>query len=295
VLYSGEAYSSGLLEALRALGYDQKSNLTFDERSAAGSGYRLSQLAAELVSLKPDVLLGSGTPSVLALKRATDSIPIVMFDVGPIVTDDVSNPFASGLIQSMAHTGGNVTGIGNDSYRLFIKVTQIAREAFPDVCCFLWMRNPSNPAHLASEPYYRELTGKLRIEARIVDVATPDQLDHFMGAPLDERFKHVLVVQPDRTFYSRRAEISDYALSRGLALFTPFRAEGALVSYSQDVAEEFSAVASYVDRILRGAKPADLPVQLPTKFLMTINLKTARGLGITVPPSVIGQATELIE
>jgi len=211
------------------------------------------------------------------------------------VTTDVDNPFSTGLVQSIARPGGNVTGFTNDSTRLLTKAAQLARELFPEVCCFLWLRNPANPANMAATPSLKEMAAKIGVETKIVDVATPAQFDQFLQAPLDERFKRVLLVQPDLTFYSRRTELGDYALQRGLAMFTTFRANGALLTYTHDGSEEARIVADFVDKILKGAKPADLPVQAPTKFVMIINLKTAKALGITIPPSIIAQATESVE
>jgi putative ABC transport system substrate-binding protein len=178
---------------------------------------------------------------------------------------------------------------------LFTKTAQLARELFPEACCFLWLRNPANPANVAATPSLKEIFAKLGVETKIVDVATADQFDQFMHAPVDERFKRVLLVQPDLTFYSRRTELVDYALHRGLAMFTPFPAKGALLTYTYDAREGASIIASFVDKILKGAKPADLPVQAPTKFVMIINLRTARTLGIEVPQMLLAQADEVIE
>jgi putative ABC transport system substrate-binding protein len=135
----------------------------------------------------------------------------------------------------------------------------------------------------------------LGVEVKIIDAATPEQLDQFMQAPLDERFNKVLLPVPDLTFWARRTEIAEYALRRGLAMLMPFRTDGALLSYEEDTREQFRIIGSYVDRIIKGEKPADLPVQLPTKFRMVINLKTAKALGITISPSILAQADEFVE
>jgi putative ABC transport system substrate-binding protein len=132
-------------------------------------------------------------------------------------------------------------------------------------------------------------------EVKFVDAATPEELDHFMLAPLDERFDKVLMVGVDVLYFTHRAEIAENALRRGLAVFAPFATEAALISIEADPEEGYRVVASYVDRILKGAKPADLPVQLPTKFEMVINLRTAKALGITIPPSILAQADRVIE
>jgi putative ABC transport system substrate-binding protein len=278
---------AALVGALRDLGYEQGKNLTLELRDAGGKNENLPQLAAELVSLMPDVLIGSSTPSVLALKKETGSIPLVMIDVG--------NPNLPGLIESLAHPGGNVTGYSTDAQAWAFKRFQIAKEIFPEVCCFLYLSNPSNPAQLASRPMTERIAQGLGREVKFIDAATPEELDHFMQAPIDERFDKVLMVGVDVLFFTHRAEIAEFALRRGIAMFAPFITDAALISIEADPDEAYRVVASYVDRILKGTKPADLPVQLPTKFVTVINLQTAKALGITIPQSILAQADRVIE
>jgi putative ABC transport system substrate-binding protein len=278
------------IQALRELGYREGQNLTVVSRSPRDNNEGLPKVAAELASLKPDVLVGMGTPPALALKKATTSIAIVMLNVG--------NPIATGLIQSLAHPGGNVTGTSNAVEEWGAKRLQMVTEVLPGIRCLIWLMNPANPAAVANAPMLRKAGEKLGIEFHVMEAATPDQLDQALAVPLDDRCRAALFLPLDGLFVRRRAQIADFALRQRIALFSPFLEDaeaGALIAYGINADDQWRLGASYVDKILKGAKPADLPVQEPVKFEMVVNLKTAKALGIVIPPPILVQASEVIE
>jgi len=282
--------SPALIEALGKLGYHQGRNLTIVLRSARDGNVELSGLATELVNLKPHVLMAASTPPVLALKNATATIPIVMVGVG--------DPIGTGLIQSLAHPGGNVTGAANAVEEWNAKRLQLVTEMLPGIRCLAYLRNPSNPAVMADDEKNKSDGERLGMNFKLIDAATPEQLDHVLAGSLGGGCKTALYVQLDGLFLARRAQIADFALRQKIALFAPFREDaeaGALMAFGFNFDEQWRLGASYVDRILKGAKPADLPVQLPTRFEMVVNLKTAKAIGVEVPTSLLLNADKVIE
>ncbi len=279
-----------LVEALRDLGYEESRNLTIEFRSADGRNENLPKLAAELVSLKPDVIVAASTPAVVAVKKATSETPIVMIGVG--------GPVATGLVQSLARPGGNVTGRSNASGEVAQKRLQLVTEAIPGICCVTMLSNPANPGNVAMLPIMNSAAKSLGIELKMIEAADPGQLEQALAAPLEDRFRTALYLFPDVLFVTRRAEIIESAVRRGLAVFAPFQEDavaGALMAYGVNIDDEYRAAAVYVDKILKGAKPAELPVEQPTRFKLVINLKTAKALGLTIPPLLLGSADEVIE
>jgi putative ABC transport system substrate-binding protein len=289
---AGTTPNPALIAALRDLGYQQGRNLTIEFRSANGRNEELPRLAAELVALSPDVIVTIGTPPGLAAKRATGSIPIVILGVG--------DPVGFGLVESLAHPGANVTGRSNASYEVSAKRWQLMAETLPGMCCVTVLRNPSNPGNLAPPSGGRggrPAAETLGIETKVIDAATADQLDQVLAAPFDDRFKALLILA-DALFAAQRVQIAEAARRRGLAVFGSSpedAAAGFLEAYGINAANESAASAVYVDKILKGAKPADLPVELPTRFTLVVNLKTAKALGITIPPLIFSRADEVIE
>jgi putative ABC transport system substrate-binding protein len=284
-----EGPAPAFVEALSRLGYHDGQNLAILFRSARDSHAELPKLAVELVSLEPDVLVAMGTPPSLALKEATASIPIVMLNTG--------NPVATGLVQSLARPGGNVTGTSNAVEEWAAKRLQMVTEMLPGIRCMLYLRNPENPSIMLSGSLVRARE-KLNIELDTIDAATPEQLDRALAAPFDERCKAALFLPLDGLFVARRAQIAEFALRQKIALFAPFRADaeaGALVAYGVDIDDQWRIGAAYVDKILKGAKPADLPVQEPTKFDLVVNARTARTLGLTIPQWMLVNADKVIE
>jgi putative ABC transport system substrate-binding protein len=282
--------SPAFIEALGKLGYHEGRNLTILHRAAKDSNAELPALAEELVKLKPAVLVAFGTPPVQALKNATAEIPIVMVGLG--------DPIGTGLIQSLAHPGGNVTGTANAANELRAKRLQLVVQMLPGIRCLAYLRNPSNQSIMAGENTRKSTGEKLGIDFEVVDVATPEQLADVLAAPLSDRCKTALFLPLDGLFISRRSQIAEFALRQKIALFAPFREDaeaGALMAFSSNIDEQWRLGASYVDLILKGAKPADLPVQQPTKFEMVVNLKTAKVLGVEVPTALLLSADKVIE
>jgi putative tryptophan/tyrosine transport system substrate-binding protein len=282
--------SPALMEALGKLGYQQGRNLTILLRAAKDSNAELPGLAAELVNLKPDVLVALTTPPSLALKNATATIPIVMVAIG--------DPIATGLVQSLAHPGGNVTGTANAVEEWGAKGLQIVTEMLPGIRCMIYLRNPANPAIMAQEEMRRNVAEKLGVGFAVIDASTPEQLDRVLAAPLDDNCRTALFLSLDGLFIARRAQIAEFALRQKIALFAPFPKDaeaGALIAFGINLDEQWRVGASYVDQIVKGAKPADLPVQRPVKFETVINLKTAKAIGVEVPTSLLLSADRVIE
>ena len=281
---------AAFIQALRALGYEEGRNLTFVSRSANSRNEELPRLAAELVTRKPDLLVAMSTPPALALKQATSSIPIV--------TLAIADPVAAGLIQSLAHPGGNVTGTANAVEEWSSKRVQMVAEVLPGARCVLYLRNPTNQAIMALDPTVNSLFAKFELERRVRDVATSQELDRVLAEPLDDNCGKALYLPLDPLLFRHRRQITQFVLRHKLAEFTPFREDadaGALLAFGIDLDEQWRLGAAYVDKILKGVKPADLPVQQPVKFEMVVNLKTAKVLGLTIPPSILAQANEVIE
>jgi putative ABC transport system substrate-binding protein len=277
-------------EAFREKGYEEDRNLKVEFRTAKGKPEALPGLAAELVSLKPDVLIGSTTPASLALKQATESIPIVFFFV--------SDPVATGLVKSFDHPGGNVTGLSVADEYFSVKTVEIVADTLPGICCLTILRNSSNQAVSVVTAAYEKAGKSLGIELRFMDAGSPDELNKALAIPLEGRFKTALLSTPESIFVAARTQIAEYAQRQHVPLFAPYRADavaGAIMSFGASYDGQFHALADFVDRILKGTKPSDLPVQQPTAFDMVLNLKVAKELGVQIPQSVLARATELME
>jgi len=282
--------SPAFVEALAKLGYHEGKNLTILFRAAGATNAELPALAQELVSLKPDVLVAATTPPALALKGATLTTPIVVIGVG--------DPIATGLVQSLAHPGGNITGTANAVEEWTAKRLQSVTEMLPELRCLSYLRNPANQSIMAHDADRKSIGQKLGIDFNIIDASTPEQLDRILARPLDPRCGGALFLPLDGLFYARRNQIAEYALREKAALFAAFREDaqaGALMAYGFNLDVQWRLGADYVDRILKGAKPADLPVQQPVNFETIVNLKTAKALGIQVPASLLLAADEVIE
>jgi putative tryptophan/tyrosine transport system substrate-binding protein len=278
------------IEALDKLGYRRGQNLTILFRSAKDSNTELPGLAAELVSLKPDVLVAGTTPPVVALKEATTTIPIVMVGIG--------NPIATGIVKSLAYPGGNITGTANAVEEWNAKRLQSVTEMLPGIRCLSYLRNPANQSIMVNEAKRKSIGEKLGIDFEVIDASTPEQLDQVLANPLPEQCKTALFLPLDGLFIARRSQIAEFALRQKAALFAAFRQDaeaGALIAYGFNLDAQFRLGATYVDQILKGARPADLPVQQPTRFETIINLKTAKAIGIQVPTSLLLSADEVIE
>src|SRR6266702_1415751 len=267
-------------DGMHALGRDEGRNIRFEYRFADGYLDRLPGLAAELIFLKPSVIVSSPLPANLAARRTTNTIPIVMATG--------ADPVGFGLVASLSHPGGNVTGLANFAEMLASKQIDFLREMLPRLMRLGLLVNVTNKLHV---PQLRET--KIAAEASgillvPVEVGSPDKLNSAFATLGTERVE-ALLVPPDTTFYSRRRQIADLAATTHLPAIYGYREHvevGGLMSYGPDIPDQYRRAAIYVDKILKGAQPAELPVEQPTKIELVINHKTATALGLTIPPTL---------
>jgi putative tryptophan/tyrosine transport system substrate-binding protein len=300
---AGKVYRIGLLsptsqglgveafrEGLRALGYVEGHNVVVEHRSAQGRFDRLPELAAELVRLRVDVIVTVVTQASLAAKNATETIPIVMLAVG--------DPVGAGLVTSLAHPGGNVTGTSVQAVEVGGKSLELLKNAIPKlrVVAVLW--NPANPIFQAQMVKETEAAARaLGIQLRMLAARDAKEIDRAFAAMTGERAE-ALTVLVDPVFIAHLSRIAALAANSRLPSISGFReyAEaGGLMAYAANFSELGRRTALYVDKILKGAKPADLPVEQPTKFEFIINQKTAKALGLTIPQSLLLRADEVIQ
>jgi putative ABC transport system substrate-binding protein len=246
-------------------------------------------LAAELVRLNPSVIVSAPMPANLAVRNATRTIPIVM--------SNGADPVAFGLVQSLSHPGGNVTGLTNFAEVLASKQLDVIRELLPRVMRVGTLVNVENPLHV---PQWRETQSAAANSALALvrfDYRVPEDLERAFDQFVRERVEAVLV-SPDVTFLGHRVRIAELAANARLPTISFNRASveaGGLLSYGPDLVDNYRRAAVFVDKILKGAKPADLPVERPTKFELVINLRTAKALGLIVPSTLLARADEVIE
>jgi putative ABC transport system substrate-binding protein len=276
-------------EGLRDLGYVEGRNIVIEYRWAEGKYERFPELIAELVALKVDVIVAAGTPAALAVKRATTTIPFVMVAVG--------DPVGTGLVASLARPGGGMTGLTSIAPDLEGKRLELLREVVPKLSRVSFLVNPANAFHAGSEKQAREAAKALHLKLQFVGVRADAEFDQSFDAIIKER-PGALIVLADRVFLHNRARIVDFAARTRLPVVYPYRElveAGGLMSFGPNYADMHRRAATYVDKILKGAKPADLPVEQPTKFELIINLKAAKALGLTIPQLVLLRADELIQ
>jgi putative ABC transport system substrate-binding protein len=280
---------SGLRDGLRELGWVEDKNLTFEERYAEDSLDRLPPLAAELVSLGLDVIVTLGTLAPLAAKRATAMIPIVMIAAG--------DPVGSGLIASLARPGGNVTGTSLMAPDLSGKRLELAKELVPEVSRVAVLWNAANPY---SALVFKETVGAARtlgIELQSLEVRAPADFDGALAATTGQQAGALITVEDPLTAGQAR-KIAKFAVDNRLPTISGLRLfadAGGLISYGANLEDLLRRSVVFVDKILKGAKPSDLPVEQPTKFELVVNLKTAKALGLTIPPSLLALADDVIE
>jgi putative ABC transport system substrate-binding protein len=280
----------GFRQGLAELGYREGQNIAVEYRWAEGRLDRQDALAAELVRLKVDVIMAAGGHhTVRAAKKATASIPIIM-TIGP---DSV----VGGLATSLARPGGNVTGLNTLTSELAAKRLEVLREMFPGIQRVAVLWNPAVPERILELKNTQLAARALRVEIQSLEVRSPADLEDTFKAIVKGRAE-ALAILPDPVTVTHSAKIIDFATRKRLPTMfnqkTPVDA-GGLVSYGTNYEEAFRLAARYVDKILRGAKPADLPIQQPTKFELVINMKTAKALGFTIPPSLLVQADQVVE
>jgi putative ABC transport system substrate-binding protein len=276
-------------QGLRELGYVEGQNIALEPRWADGRHERLPELAAALVRLKVDVIVSAATPASLAAKAATTSIPIVMVAVG--------EPVKTGLVSSLARPGGNVTGLSLLTTDLSGKRLELLAEVVRGTPRVAILMNPDNAVHAVFLQETREAIQKLGSQLQLLTARNPREIELMFDAAVADRAS-ALIVFDDPVIWSHRVQVVAHAAKRKLPVMYGLREfvdDGGLMSYGPDRIDHYRRTAGYVDRILKGARPADLPVERPTKFEFLVNVKTARALGLTVPSSLLMRADEVIE
>jgi putative ABC transport system substrate-binding protein len=279
-------------QGLRDLGYVEGRDLVIETRDAEGKLERLPALAAELVALKVDVIVAPGTPQALAAKKATKTIPIVFIGA--------ADPVADGLVTSLARPGGNATGSSNFAWELVGKRLELLKQAVPGVSRVAVLWQPGAVAERVEKDILKDAEVAARalgVRPQFVEARGPDDVDRAVSDMTRAR-ADALAVLPSAMFVSERRRLVGLAAKNRLPTVygsREFVDAGGLMSYGPNIADLNRRAATYVDKILKGSKPADLPVERPTKFEVVINLKTAKALGLTIPPSVLARADQVIE
>jgi putative ABC transport system substrate-binding protein len=283
--------AEGIRLALRELGYVEEQNIAIEYRYGEGKRDRDLELAAELVRLKVDIIVvAGGITWIRAAKNATKTIPIVMVGAG-------NDPVEAGLIESLARPGGNVTGLTNLSGKLGIKQLELLQEAVPKLSRVAVLYEPATPANVAQLKEVQAAAPTLKLRVQAWEVRDADGFEKLFAALNKERTDGIHVLGSP-LINNNRKRIADKALNSRLPSVYESREAvdaGGFMSYGADLADSYRRVAYYVDKILRGAKPADLPVEQPTKFELVINLKTAKQIGLTIPPNVLARADRVIK
>jgi putative ABC transport system substrate-binding protein len=277
------------LQGLHELGYVEGKNITVDYRFAGGKTERLSGLAAELIDRKVDVIVTVGTPVAVAAKQATSMIPIVM----AIVAD----PVGEGLVAALARPGGNVTGLASLDTELSQKRLEILKDTVTGLLRVAILWNPVNQAHKRALKESEVAAGALGLGLQPVDVRDPNEFKSAFSA-MSREHAGALMLLPDALFTAYGARIVELAGKSRLPSIFWLRASveaGGLMSYGATYSDLYRRAATYVDKILRGAKPADLPVEQPTKFELVINLEAAKQIGLTIPPDMLARADKVIK
>ena len=280
-----EAFRQGL----RELGYVEGKNMAIEERWAEGKLERLPDLAAELVRLKVDVILAGGAPGARAAKQATTTIPIIFTAAG--------DPVATGLVASLARPGGNVTGLSDSSVDVSTKRLELLKEAVPKLSRVAILWNPANPTNPIQVRDTQAVAPALGMTLLSVEVKTVDDFERAFAAIKTDRAGGLLV-PGDPMFGSQRKRLADLAVKSRLPAIYPapdYAEAGGLMAYGSNAVDLFRRAATYVDKILKGVKPADLPVEQPMKFELVINLKAAKQIGLTIPPNVLARADKVIK
>jgi putative ABC transport system substrate-binding protein len=277
-------------QALRALGHVDGQTITIDYLSADGRGERFPALAAECLRLKADIIAVSTTPAAQAAKGATRTIPIVMLQLG--------DPVGTGLVDSLVKPGGNVTGMSQMTSDLAAKRLELLKEAVPEISRVLVLSYLADPIAQLQVKTLKEAARSLGVTLQIQDVRAADDLPAAFDAGVRERADGLLTTVAS-IFVANRARVTGLAARYRLPATYPHLIQvtdaGGLMAYEPNIADLHRRAATYVDQILKGAKPSELPVQQPTKFTLAINLRTAKALGLEVPPTLLARADEVIE
>jgi putative tryptophan/tyrosine transport system substrate-binding protein len=293
VLSPGSATSppiEAFRQGLRELGWIEGQNIVIDYRFTEGRIDRLPALAAELVGLKVDVIAAGPTPPAIAAKNATGTVPIVMMGA--------AEPVELGLIASLARPGGNVTGLSwSVNLEIIAKGLELLKETMPKIRLVAILWNPANPAQALAMRDVKRAARSVGVQLQLLEARGPNEFDAAFAAMAKQRAEALLVV-PEAIFVVHGARLADLAARNRLPSMHGLRQNvdaGGLMSYGPSTVAVWRRAAFFVDKILKGVRPADLPVEQPTKYELVINLKTAKALGLTIPPSLLGRADEVIQ
>ena len=280
-----EAFRQGL----RELGYVEGKNIVIEWRSTEGKADLLPALAAELVHLKVDIIVAAGSSATRAAKEATTTIPIVM-------TQD-TDPIGTGVVASLARPGGNITGLSTLAPEVSGKRLELLKEIIPKLSRVAVLGTSTRPGNAQSLKEVELAAGAFKVQVQYLDILDVKDIETAFRAATKGRADTVLVLQSP-IFFSQRKQIADLAIKNRLAAIYPqteYTEAGGLMDYGANTPDLFRRAATYVDKVLKGAKPADLPVEQPTKFDLVINLKTAKQIGLTIPPNVLARADRVIK
>jgi ABC-type uncharacterized transport system substrate-binding protein len=286
----GRARDAAFAERLQQLGWSEDRNLRIEERRTGGDAELARQYAAELVmTLAPDVIVATGSAGLVPLLQVTRTTPIV-FTIVP-------DPVGAGFVDSLARPGGNATGFSQFEYRFTSKWLELLKEVAPGVKRVAVLREPGLTAAIAQFAALEAVAPLLRVELVPINIRGPGEIDEAFHSFAQSSADGLIVASGPLTAAQRDPIIKAAARHKLPAVYTTryMAAAGGLISYGPDFVEQYRLAAGYVDRILRGEKPADLPVQAPTKYELVINLRTAKALGLEVPPAVLARADEVIE
>ena len=284
-------FIDGFRRGLRELGYIENRNFTLEARAGEMKRERLSALADELLRLKPDIIVAGGNPAIRAAMKSTTMIPIVM--------RTGSDPVKAGIIESLAHPGGNVTGVASINLDLIGKRLELLMEIVPGIKRVAVLSAHSNPTAFLARNEYKDMEAAARVlgvELQMLWALNRNAIESAFAAITRER-PQALIVIPNPRYLRNRELILKLAAKNRLPTIYPhslFIEDGGLMSYGPDFADEYRRTAVFLDKILKGAKPADLPVEQPTKFELVINLKTAKQIGLVIPPNVLARADKII-
>ena len=286
---SSRANRDAFRQGLRDLGYIEGQNISIEYRYAEGKEHRLPELAADLVQLKVDVILVGGSQAISAVKNATATIPVVM--------GASSDPVGTGFVASLARPGGNITGLTLLSPELSGNRLELLKEIVPQVSRIAALSHSANPASAFMLRETREAARSLGVQLQILEVRGPDEFDNAFEAAKKERAGALNVLSSAFLTAHRKKIVELAAKNRLPAIYNvqQYLEDGGLMFYGPNITDMFRRAAIYVDKILKGAKPANLPVEQPRKFELVINLKTAKQIGLTIPPSVLARADRIIK
>ena len=277
------------MQGLRELGYVAGKNIVIEWRSAEGKSERLPELAAELARLKPDALVAVGTPASLAVQKATTTLPIVMINAG--------DPIGTGLVKNLARPGGNLTGFSLMTAEIRPKQLEILREMVPALSRVAIMVNPANTSNITESKQLQTAAQRFGVTIQFVEARTPQEIASGF-VEMARQNARALLLPRDALFIQQREQILQLLAKHRLPCISgygEFAEAGGLMSYGPKLRENYRRAAIYVDKILKGANPGELPVEQPTTFELAVNLKTAKALGIKVPQTIMIQATKVID